>query len=98
MGTPDIARRTPLSNLGLRPTDSRSPNGDSSLRTIHPETPLMTSVGRALALAALVVTAAVAPNADAQPSPLPFAVGERLEYVGKVRGISGRGSMWVDGP
>lgn len=58
----------------------------------------MTSVGCGLALAALVVTAAVAPAADAQPSPLPFAVGERLEYVGRVRGISGRGTMWIDGP
>src|SRR6476620_10711330 len=58
----------------------------------------MTSVGRGLALAALVVSAAAAPSAGAQPSPLPFAVGERLEYVGRVRGISGRGTMWVEGP
>src|SRR5215207_1809457 len=29
---------------------------------------------------------------------LPFAVGERLVYEGKVRGISGRGTMWIDGP
>jgi len=58
----------------------------------------MTSVASGYALAALVATAALAPVAAAQQSPLPFAVGERLEYVGKVRGISGRGSMWVDGP
>lgn len=58
----------------------------------------MTSVARGFALAALAATAATAPAALAQQSPLPFAVGERLEYVGRVRGISGRGSMWVDGP
>jgi len=58
----------------------------------------MTPVGRGFTLAALVVTAAVAPTVDAQPSPLPFAVGERLEYVGRVRGLSGRGTMWVEGP
>lgn len=29
---------------------------------------------------------------------LPFTVGERLAYDGKVRGISGRGTMWIDGP
>jgi hypothetical protein len=29
---------------------------------------------------------------------LPFAVGERLVYEGKVRGISGRGTMWIAGP
>jgi hypothetical protein len=58
----------------------------------------MTSVGTGLALAALALTAAVAPAAAAQQAPLPFAVGERLEYVGRVRGISGHGSMWVDGP
>ena len=58
----------------------------------------MTSVARGYALAALVATAAVAPVTAAQESPLPFAIGERLEYVGRVRGISGRGSMWVDGP
>jgi hypothetical protein len=42
---------------------------------------------------------AVAPAARAQQdAPLPFAVGERLEYVGRVRGISGRGTMWIAGP
>ena len=30
--------------------------------------------------------------------PLPFAVGERLVYEGRVRGIVGRGTMWVAGP
>jgi len=58
----------------------------------------MTSVASGYAFAALVATSALAPVTAAQQSPLPFAVGERLEYVGKVRGISGRGSMWVDGP
>ena len=59
----------------------------------------MTSVTRGLALVALAATSAAAPAAAQQsPLPLPFAVGERLEYVGRVRGISGRGTMWVDGP
>ncbi|HEX7981330.1 MAG TPA: DUF3108 domain-containing protein [Gemmatimonadaceae bacterium] len=58
----------------------------------------MTSVASGFALVALVATTAFAPVATAQESPLPFAVGERLEYVGKVRGISGKGSMWIDGP
>ena len=58
----------------------------------------MTSVASGYALAALVATAVVAPVTAAQESPLPFAIGERLEYVGRVRGLSGKGSMWVDGP
>jgi uncharacterized protein DUF3108 len=58
----------------------------------------MTSVASGYALAALVATAALAPAAAAQESTLPFAVGERLEYVGRVRGLTGRGSMWVNGP
>jgi hypothetical protein len=58
----------------------------------------MTSVASGYALVALVATAALAPVTAAQPSPLPFAVGERLEYVGRVKGIAGRGTMWVDGP
>ena len=58
----------------------------------------MTSVTSGLALVALAAASAIAPAAMAQQSPLPFAVGERLEYVGRVRGISGRGTMWVDGP
>ena len=31
-------------------------------------------------------------------SALPFAVGERLVYDGRVRGIGGRGTMWIQGP
>ena len=31
-------------------------------------------------------------------SALPFRVGERLVYDGRVRGITGRGTMWIDGP
>jgi hypothetical protein len=58
----------------------------------------MTSVASGFALAALATSAALAPIATAQQSPLPFNVGERLEYVGKVRGLTGRGTMWVDGP
>jgi hypothetical protein len=58
----------------------------------------MTSVASGFALAALATSAALAPIATAQQAPLPFAVGERLEYIGKVRGITGRGTMWVDGP
>lgn len=58
----------------------------------------MSSVASGFALVAFAATATVAPVAMAQQSPLPFAVGERLEYVGKVRGLSGRGTMWVDGP
>jgi len=35
----------------------------------------------------------------AQGTPaLPFAVGERLVYDGRVRGIGGRGTMWIQGP
>jgi hypothetical protein len=49
-----------------------------------------------LALAAL---AAVSVELPAQDSPtLPFSVGERLVYEGRVRGIGGRGTMWVAGP
>jgi hypothetical protein len=29
---------------------------------------------------------------------LPFAVGERLTYEGRVRGIGGKGTMWIAGP
>ena len=31
-------------------------------------------------------------------SALPFAVGERLTYEGRVRGVNGRGTMWIGGP
>src|SRR5689334_12875498 len=89
--------RSPASNRVLRPTDSGTMNGDFCLRTIDRRR-RMTSVASGYALAALVATAALAPVATAQESTLPFTVGERLEYVGRVRGISGRGSMWVEGP
>jgi hypothetical protein len=37
--------------------------------------------------------------AHAQLAPsLPFAVGERLEYEGRARGVGGRGAMWIEGP
>ena len=63
------------------------------------KTPLMTTVRRGFGLVAVTAAvAAVAPAARAQEAELPFAVGERLEYVGKVRGISGRGTMWIVGP
>jgi len=29
---------------------------------------------------------------------LPFAIGERLTYEGRVRGIGGKGTMWIEGP
>jgi hypothetical protein len=29
---------------------------------------------------------------------LPFAIGERLTYEGRVRGIGGKGAMWIEGP
>ena len=56
----------------------------------------MSSVTR-LSLLVGLVTAASA-TLPAQEVPLPFAVGERLVYEGRVRGIGGRGTMWVDGP
>ena len=50
----------------------------------------------------LVVVALAALNTEALPSQesasLPFRVGERLVYEGRVRGISGRGTMWIQGP
>ena len=49
-----------------------------------------------LAIATLAVVGEVLPAQTA--SSLPFAVGERLVYEGRVRGISGRGTMWIDGP
>jgi hypothetical protein len=33
-----------------------------------------------------------------ESAPLPFRVGERLVYEGRVRGIGGRGTMWIAGP
>ena len=50
-----------------------------------------------LALAAMAALGTELP-AQTGPTTLPFAVGERLVYEGKVRGIGGRGTMWVDGP
>jgi len=50
---------------------------------------------------ALTVTliAAFGARLPAQGTPaLPFAVGERLVYDGRVRGIGGRGTMWIQGP
>jgi Protein of unknown function (DUF3108) len=49
-----------------------------------------------LAIATLAVLGEALP-AQTIPS-LPFAVGERLIYEGKVRGITGRGTMWIEGP
>lgn len=49
-----------------------------------------------LALTALVPLGAKLPAQEA--SALPFAVGERLVYEGRVRGIGGRGTMWIAGP
>ncbi|PYP79002.1 MAG: hypothetical protein DMD35_09540 [Gemmatimonadetes bacterium] len=57
---------------------------------------MMTAIRLGLAVAAF---AAVASEARAQASTaLPFAVGERLVYDGRVRGIGGRGTMWIAGP
>jgi len=49
-----------------------------------------------LAIATLTVFGEALPAQTT--SSLPFAVGERLVYEGKVRGITGRGTMWIDGP
>jgi hypothetical protein len=48
---------------------------------------------------AVVVLAALGSEVSAQgTTALPFAVGERLVYDGRVRGIGGRGTMWIAGP
>ena len=48
---------------------------------------------------AVVVLAALGSDVSAQgTTALPFAVGERLVYDGRVRGIGGRGTMWIAGP
>jgi hypothetical protein len=39
-----------------------------------------------------------APLLGQEGATLPFALGERLVYEGRVRGITGRGTMWIDGP
>jgi hypothetical protein len=46
--------------------------------------------------AALLSIAAELPSQTA--TTLPFSVGERLVYEGRVRGIGGRGTMWIAGP
>jgi hypothetical protein len=57
----------------------------------------MLSVTRlALAVAALGAFTMKLPAQSA--STLPFAVGERLVYDGRVRGIGGLGTMWIAGP
>ena len=56
----------------------------------------MLSLRHGLAVAAF---AALGVELPAQAAPtLPFAVGERLVYEGRVRGIGGRGTMWIAGP
>ena len=48
---------------------------------------------------ALAAVAVLSVELDAQAATtLPFAVGERLVYEGRVRGIGGRGTMWIAGP
>ena len=52
-----------------------------------------------IAFALLVASSVVAPVARAQEhAALPFAVGERLVYAGRARGVGGHGAMWIDGP
>jgi len=48
------------------------------------------------AVAALSVLGTELPAQET--STLPFGIGERLVYEGRVRGISGRGTMWIEGP
>jgi len=56
------------------------------------------SVAR-LGLLLLCTVAAFVPVVEAQEQPaLPFAVGERLVYEGRVRGVGGKGTMWIAGP
>ncbi|HTK48894.1 MAG TPA: DUF3108 domain-containing protein [Gemmatimonadaceae bacterium] len=49
----------------------------------------------ALALLGVAIPAAVRAQSA---SALPFAIGERLTYDGRVRGIGGKGTMWIAGP
>jgi hypothetical protein len=52
-----------------------------------------------LGLLVLGTSAGLARTAEAQErTPLPFAVGERLVYEGRVRGVGGKGAMWIEGP
>ena len=50
----------------------------------------------------VIVLAALAALVNELPAQentaLPFRVGERLVYEGRVRGITGRGTMWIAGP
>lgn len=49
-----------------------------------------------LAVGALVLGA---PASSAQAHPLPFAVGERLEYAARApHGLKGKATMWIEGP
>lgn len=57
---------------------------------------MMLSARLGFAVASL---AAFSTRLPSQSTPaLPFAVGERLVYDGRVRGIGGRGTMWIQGP
>ena len=60
----------------------------------------MTSLAIArLGLLLAGATVGLAPAALAQEhAPLPFAVGERLVYEGRVHGVGGKGVMWIEGP
>jgi hypothetical protein len=52
-----------------------------------------------IAVALLIASSGVAADARAQEhAALPFAVGERLVYEGRARGVGGRGAMWIEGP
>ena len=55
---------------------------------------LVTRLG--LVVAALAALSTALPSQEA--GALPFSIGERLVYEGRVRGLSGRGTMWIDGP
>ena len=56
------------------------------------------SLATRLGLAVVALTAFGSEVSAQSTAPLPFAVGERLVYDGRVRGIGGRGTMWVAGP
>ena len=56
---------------------------------------------RDLGLLVVVAVASGATSAGGQlPEPLPFGVGERLTYRARAArmGVTGRGSMWIEGP
>jgi len=51
------------------------------------------------ALALVAASSGIGTSARAQDGGgLPFAVGERLLYEGRARGVGGRGAMWIEGP